>query len=85
MTSWAFAPIAVLAVLLSACGGGGGSEPTPVPTPASTPTPGPLWSDVAPLRDVAAQAGRMIGAAVFSSRLAPTRATPARPAATSTT
>ena len=55
----------LLALLLSACGGGSGVEPTPVPTPA----PGPLWSEVAPLRDAAAQTGRMIGAAVFSSRL----------------
>ena len=54
----------VLSVCLLACGGGG-FEPTPVPTPA----PGPAWSDVAPLRDAAAQAGRLVGAAVFSSRL----------------
>jgi endo-1,4-beta-xylanase len=55
----------LVTLLLSACGGGSGVEPTPVPTPA----PGPLWSEVAPLRDAAAQTGRMIGAAVFSSRL----------------
>jgi len=57
-----------LLLALAACGGGG-YEPTPVPTPAPTPTPGPSWSDVAPLRDAAAQAGRLVGAAVLSSRL----------------
>jgi endo-1,4-beta-xylanase len=54
--------------VLSACGGGG-FEPTPVPTPVPTPTPGPPWNEVAPLRDAAAQTGRLVGAAVFSSRL----------------
>jgi endo-1,4-beta-xylanase len=54
--------------LLSACGGGG-FAPAPVPTPAPTPTPGAAWNEVAPLRDAAAQAGRLVGAAVFSSRL----------------
>ena len=54
---------------LSACGGGGGS-PTAPPTPAPTPTPGPLYTEVAPLRDAAAQAGRLVGAAVYSSGLA---------------
>jgi endo-1,4-beta-xylanase len=53
---------------LEACGGG--FEPTPVPTPAPTPTPGPPWNEVAPLRDAAARAGRLVGAAVFSSGLA---------------
>ena len=55
-------------VLLQACGGG--FEPTPVPSPSPTPTPGPAWNEVAPLRDAAAQAGRLVGAAVFSSGLA---------------
>jgi len=32
-------------------------------------TPGLLWSDLAPLRDAAAAGGRLVGAAVFSSRL----------------
>jgi len=59
----------LLAFSLSACGGGGGFEPTPVPTPAPTPVPGPLWSEVAPLRDAAAQSGRLVGAAVYSSGL----------------
>ena len=54
---------------MSACGGGGGS-PTAPATPAPTPTPGPLYTDVAPLRDAAAQAGRLVGAAVYSSGLA---------------
>jgi endo-1,4-beta-xylanase len=57
-----------LLVAFAACGGGG-EEPMPVPTPAPAPTPGPSWSDVAPLRDAAAQAGRLVGAAVLSSRL----------------
>jgi len=60
---------AVLAVVsLSACGGGG--SPTAPPTPAATPTPGPLYTEVAPLRDAAARAGRLVGAAVYSSGLA---------------
>jgi endo-1,4-beta-xylanase len=59
----------VFLLCLAACGGGG-FEPTPVPTPASTPTPGPAWNEVAPLRDAAAAAGRLVGAAVFSSGLA---------------
>jgi endo-1,4-beta-xylanase len=58
----------LVTLLLSACGGGGAS-PTAPATPVSTPAPGPLWSELAPLRDAAAQTGRMIGAAVFSSRL----------------
>ena len=40
-----------------------------MPTPTPTPTPGPPWSEVAPLRDAAARAGRLVGAAVFSSGL----------------
>jgi GH35 family endo-1,4-beta-xylanase len=59
---------ALVGMTLLACGGGG-FEPTPVPTPAPTPTPGPAWNEVAPLRDAAAQAGRLVGAAVLSSRL----------------
>jgi len=35
----------------------------------ATPTPGALYSDVAPLRDAAAASGRLVGAALFSSRL----------------
>jgi len=56
-------------LLLSACGGTSGFEPTSVPPPAPTPIPGPPWNEVAPLRDAAAQAGRLVGAAVFSSGL----------------
>jgi endo-1,4-beta-xylanase len=56
-------------LVLVGCGGGG-FEPTPVPTAAPPPTPGPAWSEVAPLRDAAAQAGRLVGAAVYSSALA---------------
>jgi endo-1,4-beta-xylanase len=56
--------LVVLPVCLLGCGGGG-FEPTPVPTPA----PGPAWNEVVPLREAAAQAGRLVGAAVFSSRL----------------
>jgi endo-1,4-beta-xylanase len=54
-------------LLLASCGGGGGGSPTSpgVPTPAA----GPLYGDVAPLRDAAAASGRMVGAALFSSRL----------------
>jgi GH35 family endo-1,4-beta-xylanase len=63
MTAWA------LVALLSACGGGGGSPAAPG-TPEATPAPGPLYADVAPLRDAAAAAGRLVGAAVFSSALA---------------
>jgi endo-1,4-beta-xylanase len=63
------ATLLLLATSLVGCGGRGGFEPTPVPTPAPTPVPGPLWSGVAPLRDAAARTGRMIGAAVLSSRL----------------
>ncbi len=58
-----------LLLLLVACGGGG-FEPTPAPTPAPTPTVGPAWTEVAPLRDAAASAGRLVGAAVYSSGLA---------------
>ncbi len=54
-----------MTILLTACGGGG-FEPTPAPTP----TPGPAWNEVAPLRDAAASAGRLVGAAVYSSGLA---------------
>ena len=54
---------------LTACGGGGGFGPTAVPTPAATPVPGPPWNEVAPLREAAAGSGRLVGAAVFSSRL----------------
>ena len=56
--------LVLLALSQAACGGGG-FEPTPVPTQA----PGPAWNEVAPLREAAAQAGRLVGAAVFSSRL----------------
>jgi GH35 family endo-1,4-beta-xylanase len=45
----------------------GGGAPTAPATPA--PTPGPLWSELAPLRDAAAAAGKLVGAAVFSSGL----------------
>ncbi|HEY8233914.1 MAG TPA: endo-1,4-beta-xylanase [Vicinamibacteria bacterium] len=58
---------ATLALSLAACGGGG--TPTSPATPAPTAVPGQLWSDVAPLRDAAAASGRMVGAALFSSRL----------------
>jgi endo-1,4-beta-xylanase len=60
----------VLLLLPVVACGGGGFEPTPVPTPAPTPTPGPPWNEVAPLRDAAAQTGRLVGAAVYSSALA---------------
>ena len=69
-------PASAAAVLLAAalalvgCGGGGGTEPSAVSTAGATPTPGPLWSEVAPLRDAAASAGRLVGAAVYSSGLA---------------
>ncbi len=59
----------LLAAVLAACGGGG-FEPTPLPSPAATPTPGPPWNEVAPLRDAAASAGKLIGTALFSSALA---------------
>ena len=45
-------------------------SPTAPATPAPTPTPGPLYTEVAPLRDAAAQAGRLVGAAVYPSGLA---------------
>lgn len=57
--------LVLLAGLLAACGGGGGSPTAPAPAP----TPGALWSEVAPLRDAAAAAGKLVGAAVFSSAL----------------
>jgi endo-1,4-beta-xylanase len=57
-----------LAVLLSACGGTDGTPASPQ-APSATPTPGPLYSEVAPLRDAAAATGRLVGAALFSSRL----------------
>jgi endo-1,4-beta-xylanase len=60
--------VLALAVL---CGCGGAGSPTAPPTPAPTPAPGPAWSEVAPLRDAAALSGRLVGAAVFSSRLGP--------------
>ena len=56
-----------MVVLSAACGGGG--APTAPATPASTPSPGPLYSDLAPLRDAAGASGRLVGAALFSSRL----------------
>jgi hypothetical protein len=52
---------------LVACGGGGGSSPT-TPT-TSTPAPVPT-TDPDPLRTAAAQAGKWVGAAVYSSALA---------------
>ncbi len=55
---------------LAGCGGGGGTEPSAVPTAAATPTPGPPWNEVTPLRDASASAGRLVGAAVYSSGLA---------------
>ena len=55
----------LLAALAAVCWGGGG--PTAPSTPAAT--PGPPYSDVAPLRDAAAATGRLVGAALFSSRL----------------
>jgi len=57
----------LVAALPAACGGGG--APTSPSTPAPTPTPGALYSDVVPLRDAAASSGRLVGAALFSSRL----------------
>jgi endo-1,4-beta-xylanase len=63
------AAIVGLGLWFSACGGPGGS-PTAPTTPAPTPTPGPLYTEVAPLRDAAAQGGRLVGAAVYSSGLA---------------
>jgi endo-1,4-beta-xylanase len=56
------------ALLLAGCGGGG--SPTAPGTPAPTLTPGPLYTEVAPLRDAAASTGRLVGAAVYSSGLA---------------
>jgi endo-1,4-beta-xylanase len=64
---WAGLFASFVVSLLQACGSG--FEPTPAPSAAPTPTPGPAWNDVAPLRD-AAGAGRLVGAAVFSSGLA---------------
>jgi len=66
----AAAALVVAALAFVGCGGGGGTEPSTVPTAAATPTPGPPWSEVAPLRDAAASAGRLVGAAVYSSGLA---------------
>ena len=60
----------MLPFLLSLAGCGGGDSPTAAPTPVPTPTPGPLYTEVAPLRDAAASAGRLVGAAVYSSGLA---------------
>jgi endo-1,4-beta-xylanase len=63
---------ALLAATVAAvgCGGGGGTGPSTLPTAAATPPPGPPWNEVAPLRDAAASAGRLVGAAVYSSGLA---------------
>ena len=58
---------AALPLLLVSCGGGGdtpGSPTTPVPAATAM----PLWSEAAPLRDAAAPTGRLVGAAVYSSR-----------------
>jgi endo-1,4-beta-xylanase len=55
------------AVLAVGCGGGGGTTPSPVPTPTPTAPAGPAWNEVAPLRDSAAAAGKLIGAALFAS------------------
>jgi endo-1,4-beta-xylanase len=57
---------AALALPVLACGGTGDTPASPGTTP---PTPGPPYSEVAPLRDAAATSGRMVGAALFSSRL----------------
>ena len=57
-----------LALSLSACGGG--DSPSAPATPVPTPTPGPLYTEVAPLREAAASTGRLVGAAVYSSGLA---------------
>jgi GH35 family endo-1,4-beta-xylanase len=54
-------------LLLAGCGGG--ESPTAAPTPVPTPTPGPRYDEVTPLREAAAAGGRLVGAAVFSSRL----------------
>jgi endo-1,4-beta-xylanase len=51
-----------------ACGGTNGTPVSPG-APSPGPTPGPLYSEVAPLRDAAAATGRLVGAALFSSRL----------------
>jgi endo-1,4-beta-xylanase len=60
--------VAGLGLLFSACAGGG--SPTEPSVPSPTPTPGPLYTEVAPLREAAARAGRLVGAAVYSSGLA---------------
>jgi endo-1,4-beta-xylanase len=52
-------------VCLAACGGGG-SPASPTPTPAATPAPLP---DPDPLRDAAASAGKLLGAAIQSGYL----------------
>src|SRR5258708_17200012 len=57
--------IPVLLVALAACGGGG-DYAVPFPTPAL----GPPAASVAPLRDSAATAGKLVGAAVQSGYLA---------------
>lgn len=58
------------AVLLAASAGAcGGTGETPGAPTALPPTPGASYGDVAPLRDAAAVAGRMAGAALFSSGL----------------
>ncbi len=59
---------AALSACLVSCGGGG-EYPSQPATP-SPPPPGPAWNEVAPLRDAAASAGKLVGAAVFSSALA---------------
>jgi endo-1,4-beta-xylanase len=64
--SGVLAPLGALLVALVACGGGGDGSPT---APAPTPTPGPPASEVTPLRDTAAAAGRWVGAAVTSGLL----------------
>jgi endo-1,4-beta-xylanase len=62
---------AALALHAVACGGSGGtpSSPTAPSTAPSAAAPGLLWSELAPLRDAGAVSGRLVGAAVFSSRL----------------
>lgn len=57
-----------LGVLLSSCGGTGDAPGSPT-TPVPVATARPLWSEAAPLRDAAAASGRLVGAALFSSRL----------------
>jgi endo-1,4-beta-xylanase len=57
-----------LLACLAACGGS--DTPTQPATPSPSPPSGPAWNEVAPLRDAAASARRLVGAAVFSSSLA---------------